>query len=86
MPSQAAFEDGLKELRDEANPCAAEARRRAQGAARAGRRARALDEEHSATLAARAQRAPAGSELARTFVARAGALQAAMQAAESEGY
>ena len=81
---QAAFEDGLKELRDEANSFAAEARRQAQGAARAGRRARPLDAEHSATLGARAQRAPPGSALALTFVARASALQAAMQAAASE--
>ena len=83
---QAAFEDGLREMRDEANTYAAESRRRAQAAARAGRRAPSLDVEHSASLTSRAQRAPPGSALALTFVARAGLLASTMQAAESNRF
>lgn len=72
-------------MRDETQPYAAQARRRVQNAARAGRRAQPLDEEHSSTLAARALRAPPGSSLALTFSARAAALQAATGATAAVG-
>ena len=75
----------MKEIRDETNTFASEARRQAQAIARAGRRSRPLDVEHSVTLNSRAQRAPPGTDLALTFVARADALAAAMQAAAGNG-